>query len=459
MNNSWLRWPPSRKQAASFLFVTFLVVVITEWQLVWVKDVWLWFATSSSSTKPQGDETTEIIFDSGASIIRNLGLLAVGILALSFAWWRAKIADRQATAAQATADTAQATAEVAQATAETAQRTLLNDQYQKATELLGNSNLAIRLGGIDQLHRIGRGSRDQYYVQVMQLLCAFVRFPTDDANVRSAQPGYEITDSMAGRPTLRPDVQLALSAIAERTEEEVAAQKAASFELDLSGADLRNSFLARANLSHAILRGAKLSGSMIAEADLSDAGLGGADLSSPAPAAIGLSTATSLVYPLDTDIEHFEDQIFDDAFESLTWMEGTDLSRATLTDANLAGVALVEALLPGAILRRANLEGADLSGAHLANANLRYAKLRGANLTGTSMDGADLFGADLTGVYFSGSEFATTGLTEEQLRHACAEPSDPPKLDGVVDAGNGQDLGKVSWIWSPPSAPPIRGLK
>ena len=222
MKNLWLKWPPSRKQTAAILFVVFALGVISEWQLDWIQDVWQWFATSSSSTKPEGDETTELIHDSGASIVRNLGLLGVGIVALVFAWWRAKIADRQAT-------TAQATAEVAQATAKTAQRTLLNDQYQKATELLGNSNLAIRLGGIDQLHRIGKGNRDRYYVQVIRLLCAYVQFPTEDTSFTSAQVQQGTVRNITERPQLRPDVQLALTAITERTEGEVGLQKAASF--------------------------------------------------------------------------------------------------------------------------------------------------------------------------------------------------------------------------------------
>ena len=456
MRSPLLKWPPSRKQSAITLFVVLGLAGITEWQLQWMEMVWQWFITSSSITKPEEDETREVIHDSGASIVRNLGLLVVGIVALVFAWWRAKIADRQAATSQVTADTAQATAEIAQATAETGQRTLLNDQYQKATELLGSPNLAIRLSGIDQLHRIGKGNPDQYYVQVIQLLCAYIRFPTEDANFTS---GQEQRSAITERRQMRPDIQLALSNITGRTDDEVGLQKAAGFELDLSGADLQNSFLAKANLSNAMLGGAKLSGSMIAEADLQGASLRNADLSSPAPATAGENSAASLVYQSESDMDHFEDLVWDDAFNSLTWMEGTDLSGADLTDANLAGVALVDALLPRAILRRANLEGADLSGTHLAKVNLRYAKLDGANMTGTNLDEADLFGADLTGVFFNSADLTTTGLTERQLREACADPTNPPKLDGVIDAENDQDLGKVEWCWYPPSSPPIRGLK
>ena len=52
---------------------------------------------------------------------------------LPLAIWRTKTADRQA---------------------DTAQQSLLNERYQKGAEMLGNSALAVRMGGIYALQRL-----------------------------------------------------------------------------------------------------------------------------------------------------------------------------------------------------------------------------------------------------------------------------------------------------------------
>jgi hypothetical protein len=99
---------------------------------------------------------------------------------------------------------------------------------------------------------------------------------------------------------------------------------------NLTGADLSDAYLTRADLSGADLSGAYLSDAYLTYADLSGANLTGADL-------------------------------------SRAYLSGADLSDAYLTRADLT---------------RADLSGADLSGADLSRAYLSGAKLSGASIRG-----------------------------------------------------------------------------
>ena len=54
---------------------------------------------------------------------------------------------------------------------------------------------------------------------------------------------------------------------------------------------------------------------------------------------------------------------------------------------------------------------------------------------------ADISGANLSGVEFSnGGPQTAKGLTQAQLDEAQADPNDPPKLTGVLDAETGKPL-------------------
>ena len=93
------------------------------------------------------------------------------------------------------------------------------------------------------------------------------------------------------------------------------------------------------------------------------------------------------------------------------------------------------------------LEKANLSDAKLWDVNLCMAMPFGANLSGAELWYADLSSANLDGANLSGTKFSTgigpasaTGLTQAQLDKARADPDNPPKLDGVVDAETGEPL-------------------
>jgi hypothetical protein len=74
---------------------------------------------------------------------------------------------------------------------------------------------------------------------------------------------------------------------------------------------------------------------------------------------------------------------------------GTNLSRANLSEADLAGADFGEAKLVGAILREASLVEANLSTADLMGADFRAADLSKSSLIAAMLRGADLREADL----------------------------------------------------------------
>lgn len=98
-------------------------------------------------------------------------------------------------------------------------------------------------------------------------------------------------------------------------------------------------------------------------------------------------------------------------------LDGLELPRKVLSEANLSGsslngahlgmATLRQANLSGASLQRANLYqaylfGADLSNAQLQHADLRLARLAEANLTGADLCGANLWGARLNRAQLDG---------------------------------------------------------
>ena len=86
--------------------------------------------------------------------------------------------------------------------------------------------------------------------------------------------------------------------------------------------------------------------------------------------------------------------------------------RADLREANLSRSLMSRANLRGADLRSADLQNANLDQAVLSDTNLSGANLTGANLSRTNLDRANLTGANLTGVTFHGANLTRTILRE-----------------------------------------------
>ncbi|MBC6440479.1 MAG: pentapeptide repeat-containing protein [Rhodospirillales bacterium] len=207
---------------------------------------------------------------------------------------QAKIAHRQAETANKKAETANEKADIASRQADTSddddndERGLRNERYQKGADMLGSATLATRLGGIHALERLAQDHPEDYHVQIMQLLCAFARHPTEPAAAKAVGHAGDATDWKHADQGCRTDVEAAARAVSEcrkrLSNEDGLAGIEASWEPDLSGADLSDADLSGADLSDADLSGADLSdadlsGADLSDADLSDADLSGADLS------------------------------------------------------------------------------------------------------------------------------------------------------------------------------------
>ena len=207
--------------------------------------------------------------ESGSSTVRNVGLVVGGVVAIAFAVWRSRVAERQAA---------------------TAEHGLLNERYQKGAEMLGNEVLAVRIGGIYGLRHLAREHPQQYHVQVMRLFCSFVRNPSSFVN-------------------LREDGRAAMDAIGARRERHLRLERDTKYWLNLSGANLQNASLQGANLSSSELptvgedvwpnrtctdlSGAHFFRANLESANLKNADLSGTDLSSANLSGVDL-TGTNL---------------------------------------------------------------------------------------------------------------------------------------------------------------------
>ena len=416
---------PIKANQGRLALIVILVVALgaVAWMLIaswnWLStDFWTWL---------RGEPNR---MESGSTTVRNLGLLIAGLIALPLAIWRSWVAQRQA---------------------DTAQQNLLNERYRQGAEMLDSEILSVRLGGIYALQRLAVENPKQYHVQVMQLLCAFVRHPQKGNSDKQKEV---IGDRK--KPELRSDVQDAVSAISACHARQSKLENRLGFRLDLrgvnlSGADMFKAVLSKANFSDADLSGAGLIGANLARAVLTRANLAGARLTGA-----NLNGAR-----------------FERANLSETRLESSDLAMAGLENANLSMARLSNASLTEAHLSNANLAGASLhecdlsktrlQGANLARASLYQASLTGAILSRTNFDGAGLGGANLLGADLSNANMSNanlspvvttthevgkepyqeeflTKLTQAQLDVACAESDTPPNLSGAVDAETGEPL-------------------
>ena len=217
--------------------------------------VWNWLRTMG-----EGSETR-------TTTIRNLGLLVAGVVALIFAYWRSKVADRQA---------------------DIARHTLLNERYQRGAEMLGNRSLSVRIGGVYSLEELAREVPEIYHVKVMRVFCAFVRFPTKDRSSESAHKDDATRKSESRR--IPADVESVMHAIGYRCPRRISLEQnekprvlylrdANLIHLQVERANFSNAWLTNVNLSDAVLRRTNMSGARLRDADMTCADLGQADLS------------------------------------------------------------------------------------------------------------------------------------------------------------------------------------
>ncbi|MBC6439282.1 MAG: pentapeptide repeat-containing protein [Rhodospirillales bacterium] len=377
----WLKW----SFVALFLSVVLVILVVWYWDWLWGSAHWLWGWAHEKT--PSNSETLR-------NLALALGALLAAFIGLPLAVLRSVVAHRQA---------------------ETSERGLRNERYQKGADMLGSATPATRMGGIYALERLAREHPKNYHVQIMQLLCAFVKHPTEPAAAKAVDSADDATVSKHAEQRCPTDVKAAARAVGKcrrlLSDQGRLTGIEVSWKPDLSGTHLSGADLSGADLSGADLSGADLSGADLRGADLRGANLRGANLRDADLSRADLRGANLRGANLrDADLSR--------ADLSRADLSRADLSRADLRDANLSGANLTDANLSGADLLGANLTDADLSGANLYGANLY-----GANLSGPHLGGADLTKATLSGV---------TGLTKEELRSA--RPSPPPESlpEGLV---------------------------
>lgn len=257
--------------------------------------------------------------ESNGEALRNVSIMLGAVIALVFAIWRSMVADLQATAARRQADAAQ--------------QDILRKRFQKGVEMIGSPVLAVRLGGIYALDHLAQEYPSEHHVQVMHVLCAFVRNPPH----------------APGAP--QPDVQAAVKAIGGR-KDRIQIEKANRYLPDLShanlhglkvgwldfsgcnfeGADLSESGLTKSNLTCAYLYKATLRGATLAGADMGKANMTEADLT-------GVQSAVSA---------NFTKALLISANLSYAKMQGANFQRAELGCADLTGTAFIGEGIPEA---------------------------------------------------------------------------------------------------------------
>ena len=291
-----------------FILLAATVAGIGTWIAV---NNWEWLQTASIPFDEDGSP------ESNSTTLRNVGLLIGGLLALVFALWRSLVAGHQADTSRRQAEVAQSQIEIAQQQAKVAQQSLLHERYQKGAEMLSSEILSVRLGGIYALQRLLEEDPDQYYLQIMELFCAFIRFPTKSENAEGQLNSHPYGWPLEPREDINPIVDI----IRTRSEKLIALEKKGDFTLKLHQSEMPRANFISADLSRATMRDTNLHAAFLEKADLSGTNLPRSDLSQ-------------------------------------AHLKEARLSSATLWRVNLAGAELWGADMTGAILNDANVSGA-----------------------------------------------------------------------------------------------------
>jgi len=301
---------------------------------------------------------------SRSEVLRNVGLLVVGIIGLGFGIWRAYTAYRQISIAE---------------------QGHFTERFSVAVGHLGNEMLPVRLGGIYALWRLAEDSPKRDLTKVLDILCAYVRNPPHSAigeSLTETVPLGENNETQGAlipisTPAAAPDVQIILNLIT-KFGTPFRSVLNYSYHLDLHGADLGG-----ANLKNANLDGADLTEAVLNATDLESADL------------------------IEADLRRAE-------------FNGANLYGANLRNATLAGVDLSQANLEEANLESANFRRVTLEGANLTRVNLKYADFAGANLRDVNFFGADFGEVNIGNADIQGASFVSVeNLTQDQLNAAC----------------------------------------
>ncbi len=229
---------------------------------------------------------------------RNLGLAAAAIIGVPFLIWRSIVAQKQVDIAEQ----GQITDRINKAieglgTEKTVKRQRRNNKgellYQNKDDNSGLDykkpimeeitapNLEVRIGSIFALERLSNDSlRD--HIQIMEVLCAYVR-----ENAKTSE--LIESEKIDKKPSLRFDIQTALTVLGRRSDERIKHEWSQRFRLNFNETDLSGADLCKSNFSGALFEGckmeftnferAKLNGSSFRKSILNHSNFGQADLS------------------------------------------------------------------------------------------------------------------------------------------------------------------------------------
>lgn len=217
--------------------------------------------------------------------LNSLFLTTGALIGIPFFIWREVSMHRSAKAATQQASTA-FERHIEQTKADNERR--ITDSFTKAVEMLGRSELEVRLGAIYALKRIAESSQSDRQA-ILDIISAFVR---NSAKLSTGSGIAVLNEAPDAERIMSPSIDVA-AALTILTKNKLHDQNS-EFQIDLSessinkanlvGGDLTKfdftgASLISANMSHSSLRGAKLVKSNLTNADLRNADLSGADLS------------------------------------------------------------------------------------------------------------------------------------------------------------------------------------
>ena len=245
-----------------------------------------------------------------SAVLRNLGLVAIGVIGLPFGIWRAITAYRQV-------QTANEQARIANKQMEIAGKGLIIDRFQKGAALLHSKELPMRLAGIYALRELAVSDPDETYIIVQDLLCDLVR-ENSKKRIRTSIEGQRESFQ-----PFTPDLYKALETISwlrNQVWDAAGREQRANWRVDLREANLHGASLREINLSSADLDQANLSEATLKAVNLSSANLSYAVLSSANPNYTAFSSAK------------FEDTDLSGAQVAFTNITGTGMVRTNLSN-------------------------------------------------------------------------------------------------------------------------------
>ena len=228
---SW-RWRRQLVPALVLVALGYVILNVISYMILFRPALWDWMKGSNGVA------------------LRNFALVAAAAIGLLLAVWRSLVAHKQA---------------------DTAERGHNNERYQKGADMLGSGVMTTRMGGVYALERLAQEHPREYHVQIMKLLCAFLRHRVKDRgeeakaeskklwlNLDATAHGPPGGGGILARKELQSDLNAAAQTIGECRRGLAKTRLFKSIEGDFN-LDFRDMNLSGANLSRADLTGANLS--------------------------------------------------------------------------------------------------------------------------------------------------------------------------------------------------------